>query len=67
MRARQPLDYYVVTNEFDPARLHKVLSDTCLEGLVHVHEHNISGICQMNGRLGGMLDIKDLIALTHAW
>jgi hypothetical protein len=62
-----PLDFYAVTNEFDPARLHKALSDTCLNGLVHAHKENVITICGMNGRLGGMLDLKDLVALTYAW
>lgn len=61
------IDFYAVTNEFDPARLRKGLSDTCLNGLVHVHKDNIIVVCGMNGRLSGMLDLKDLVALTHAW
>jgi hypothetical protein len=61
------LDFYAVTNEFDPARLHKALLDTCLNGLVHAHKENVIAVCGMNGRLGGMLDLKDLVALTNAW
>jgi hypothetical protein len=62
-----PLDFYAVTNEFDPARLHKALSDACLNGLIHAHKENVVNVCGANGRLGGMLDLKDLVALTHAW
>jgi hypothetical protein len=67
IRMRLPLDYYVVTNEFDPARLDKMLTDTCINGLVHVHKENVITVAKMNGRLSGMLDLVDLLALTNAW
>jgi hypothetical protein len=61
------VDFYSVMNEYDPGRLHKLLSDTCSNGVVHVHKENVITVCGMNGRLSGMLDLKDLIALTFAW
>lgn len=33
---RHPLEYVVVTNEYDPARLGKVLGDSCIDAVVHV-------------------------------
>ena len=35
--------YFVVTNEFDPARLTKALDDSCVDGVVHVHKAARSG------------------------
>ena len=37
-------EYYVLTNEFSPARLEKVLNQPCVDGLVHVHEPLLSAI-----------------------
>jgi hypothetical protein len=62
LRHRQKLSYYVVTNEFDPARLDKVLSDTCIDGLVHVHKPAVTDVCQLNGRLDRLMDLSDFIA-----
>lgn len=31
-------EYFVLTNEFSPARLQKVLNQPCVSGLIHVHE-----------------------------
>lgn len=64
---RQSLDFVVVTNEFDPARLHKILGDNCIDSLVHVHKPNVTQICGMNGRLNEMLDLSELIAQTFNW
>ena len=66
-RLRQPLGFYVVTNEFDPARLAKVLDDTCIDGLAHVHSPAVSTVCGADGRLEQMLDLTDLIEATHTW
>jgi len=64
---RQPLEFVVVTNEFDPARLSKILGDNCIDCLVHVHKPNVTQICNLNGRLNLMLDLSDLVARTHTW
>lgn len=66
-RLRQPLAFYVVTNEFDPARLGKVLDDTCIDGLAHVHRPAVTDVCGGDGRLERMLDLTDLIRETYAW
>ncbi len=67
MRSRTPLGYYVVTNEFDPARLSKILGDTCIDGLAHVHKQAVITACNLDGRLGGMLDLSDFVAITQNW
>ena len=67
LRLRIPLKYYVVTNEFEPARLLKLLNDPCIDGLVHVHKPSVVEVCKMNGRLEAMLDLTDLFPLTGSW
>lgn len=67
VQTRAQIDYIVVTNEFDPARLHKVLDDQCVDALVHVHKPAVTEVCGLNARLSQMLDLTDLIARTHSW
>lgn len=67
LRLRIPLRYYVVTNEFEPARLLKLLSDPCIDGLAHVHRPAVVKICGMDGRLTKMFDLTDLFAVTATW
>lgn len=67
MRSRTPFAYYVVTNEFDPARLSKMLGDDCIDNLVHIHKYAVITACRLNSRLGGMLDLSDLVAITSDW
>lgn len=59
--------YYVVTNEFDPARLAKLLGDECLDGLVHVHKKAVVEVCELNSRLSSLLDLLELMELTTTW
>lgn len=59
--------YYVITNEFDPARLSKMLRDPCIDGVIHVHKPAVTKICGLNGRLIDLLDLTDLIQLTFSW
>jgi hypothetical protein len=66
MRSRKPLAFYVVSNEFDPARLSKVLADDCIDGLAHVHKPLVTSVCELNGRLDPMLDLSDLIEATKS-
>jgi hypothetical protein len=66
MRSRKPLEFYVVSNEFDPARLSKVLDDDCIDGLAHVHKPLVTVVCGLNGRLDTMLDLSDLIEATKS-
>jgi hypothetical protein len=39
-----PFDYFVATNEFDAARLQKVLGQHCVDGMVHVHEPLLAAV-----------------------
>jgi len=67
MRSRVPLAYYVVTNEFDPARLSKMLGDTCINNLIHVHKQGVMTASRLNGRLTAMFDLADFVRVTTAW
>lgn len=53
--------YYVATNEFDPARLNKMMSDSCVDGVIHVHKPCIVEVCGMNGRMGQLIDLADFV------
>ncbi len=66
-QARTRLNYYVVTNEFDPARLSKVLGDVCVNAVVHVRKDAVTTASQLNGRLTSMLDLEDLVSLSGTW
>ncbi len=67
MRSRVRLRFLVVTNEFDPARLNKILIDDCVDGLVHVHKKAVTEVCRLDGRLDEMLDLTDLVNSTNSW
>ncbi|MDP3880013.1 MAG: hypothetical protein Q8Q07_06905, partial [Dehalococcoidales bacterium] len=64
---RAQVDYLVVTNEFDPARLNKILSDSCVDAVVHVHKPLPTTVCGLNSRLVHMLDLVDLLARSLTW
>lgn len=64
---RTQIDYLVVTNEFDPARLDKILSDPCVDAVVHVHKALPTTVCGLDSRLGCMLDLVNLLARSQAW
>ena len=64
---RHPLEYVVVTNEYDPARLEKVLGDSCIDAVVHVHKPAVVEVSQLDGRLTRLLDLSDLFARTRQW
>jgi hypothetical protein len=66
-RSRWPLHYYVITNEFNPARLAKMLSDTCLDALVHAHKKLVTEVCGFDGRLSDLADLADLVAWSETW
>jgi len=61
-RGRPDLKYYVVTNEFDPARLTKLIDDPGIDSVVHVHKHAVTDVCQLDGRLQQLVDFPDFIA-----
>lgn len=59
--------YYVATNEYDPARLEKPLTDRCIDGVVHVHKPLVAGVCGLDGRLAQFLDLSQLIERSNEW
>ena len=61
------LRYYVVTNEYDPSRLNKMLDDSCVNGVVHVHKAAVVTVCGLNGRLARLMDLSEFIAETASW
>jgi hypothetical protein len=64
---RTQIDYLVITNEYDPARLNKLLVDSCVDALVHVHKPLPTSVCGLNSRLVHMLDLVDLLARSQSW
>lgn len=66
-QGRSSLLYYVITNEFDPARLNKILKDPCIDGVIHVHKPAVTEVCKLDSRLTNLLDLTDLIQLTFSW
>ncbi|MFQ5853912.1 MAG: hypothetical protein ACE5JU_25415, partial [Candidatus Binatia bacterium] len=64
---QEPLLYYVLTNEYDPSRLNKMLDDSCVDGVVHVHKTAVVEVCQLDDRLRRLLDLLDLINETVNW
>jgi len=64
---RDHLLYYVLTNEYDPSRLNKMLDDTCVDGVVHVHKAAIIEVCKLDGRLTRLIDLTDFISVTSSW
>lgn len=67
MRLGIKLPCIFVTNEFDPARLDKVLSSDVLAFVVHVCPRLVTEVCGLNGRLGKLEDIPFLVQQTHHW
>lgn len=56
--------YFFVTNEFSPSRLRRITGDDCLDGVVHVHSKLVTQVC---GLAAQVVDLEDLIRLTHEW
>lgn len=59
--------YYVVTNEYDPSRLNKMLDDSCVNGVVHVHKAAVVDVCKLNGRLTRLIDLSEFIKSALSW
>jgi hypothetical protein len=59
--ARSNLAYYVVTNEFEPSRLIKLLVDSCIDGVVHVHKPAVQNVAELDGQLEGLMDLSDFL------
>ena len=63
-QSRIKLSYFVVTNEFDPARLTKLLQDTCFDAVVHVHKPAVTEVCGLDGRLSNLKDLTDFVNMV---
>lgn len=61
-QSNAPMKFYVVTNEYDPARLSKMIDDHCIDGVVHVHKDAVTKVCGLNGRLEELIDLADFAA-----
>lgn len=59
--------YYMLTNEYDPARLNKILDDPCVDGVVHVHKPAVVEVCGLDGRLAQLVDLADFINAASTW
>lgn len=59
--------YYVATNEYDPARVEKPLTDKCIDGVVHVHKPLVTVVSGLDGRLNEFLDLSELIERSSQW
>jgi len=66
-RQQGKLLYFVLTNEYDPSRLGKILNDSCIDGVVHVHKHAVVDVCGLDGRARGLIDLSEFIELTTSW
>jgi hypothetical protein len=64
---RTSLLYYVITNEYDPARLNKILDDSCVDGVVHVHKSAVTDVCGLDGRLDRLIDLVEFANTTYSW
>jgi hypothetical protein len=59
--------YYVATNEYDPARVEKPLTDKCIDGVAHVPKPLVTRVSGLDGRLAELLDLSELIEESNQW
>lgn len=57
------LKFYAVTNEFDPARLNKILEDYRIDGLFHVNRRLVVEVASVDGRMERLRDLSELLGL----
>jgi len=60
---RQRLKFYVVTNEYSPARLDKVIGDYRIDSVFHVCRKLVVDVAQVDGRLERLSDLSELLEL----
>lgn len=60
---RGSLKFYVVTNEFGPARLSKVIEDYCIDAVFHVNRRMVVDVAKVDGRLEPLRDLSELLQL----
>lgn len=58
--SRPELKFYVVTNEFIPARLRKLVENPCVDEVFHVNREIVLAVNDGNDRLVGLKDLKDI-------
>ena len=63
---RGSLKFYAVTNEYDPARLSKVLEDYCIDGVFHVNRRLVVDVAKVDGRLQSLRDLSELFPLFQS-
>jgi len=61
------IKFFVVTNEFDPSRLLKVLANECIDAVVHIHKPLVTQVSGLDNRLQGLWDLTDYIHSTREW
>lgn len=67
MRTGLKLPCCFVTNEFDPARLDKLLKAKVVDAVVHVNPELVTQVCRLNERLRELRDIPYLISASTKW
>jgi hypothetical protein len=60
---RPRLKFYVVTNEYSPARLDKVIGDYRIDSVFHVCRKLVVDVAQVDGRLDRLADLSELLEL----
>ncbi len=58
---RPRLKFFVVTNEYNPARLDKVISDYRIDAVFHVCKKLLVDVAQVDGRTGELKDLSELL------
>jgi len=67
MRIGLSLPFFSVTNEFDPARLDKLIGSNVVDAVVHVNPELVTKVCRLNGRLEAMKDLPYLFSQSKNW
>jgi hypothetical protein len=61
------IKFFVVTNEFDPSRLVRVLANECIDAVVHIHKPLVTQVLGLDDRLQGLWDLTDYIRSSREW
>lgn len=57
---RSELKFFAVTNEFMPARLKRLIENSCIDKVFHVNKDLVSRVNNGDGRLVGLEDLSNL-------
>lgn len=69
-RQIKPFEYYVISSEFDGARLEKVLEQPCVDGLIHTHIPLLRQLTAPDRQLWtyrNLYDLTEFAELTKSW